>query len=111
MSNNMRIPGRAAMIAVAILVASTTLAQFATRPPSPLAAAQTLFEAASFRAIGPRQPTDSRVAIAAITEGTLAGLPYRSPIDRQFLASLINQLADDGVAAIGLDVLLDRPTE
>jgi class 3 adenylate cyclase len=107
----MLIPGRAAMIAVAILVASTTLAQLATRPPSPLVAAQRLFEAAAFRALGPQRPTDTRVVIAAITEGTLAQLPYRSPVDRQFLASLIDKLADDGVAAIGLDVLLDRPTE
>jgi adenylate cyclase len=32
-------------------------------------------------------------------------------VDRAFLASLIDQLAADGVTAIGLDVLIDRPTE
>src|SRR6478735_10033089 len=103
--------GRAAAIAAIILVVSTALAQLVTQPPSPFAAAERLFEAVAFRALGPRRPIDSRVVIAAITEGTLARLPYRSPVDRQFLASLIDKLAADGVAAIGLDVLLDRPTE
>jgi class 3 adenylate cyclase/CHASE2 domain-containing sensor protein len=107
----LRSRGKAAAIAAIILVVSTALAQFATRPPSPFAAAERLFEAVAFRALGPRRPIDPRVVIAAITEGTLARLPYRSPVDRQFLASLIDKLATDGVAAIGLDVLLDRPTE
>jgi adenylate cyclase len=107
----LRTRGRAAVIAAVILMGSTALAQFAARPPSPLAAAERLFEAAAFHALGPRRPPDPRVVIAAITEGTLARLAYRSPVDRGFLASLIVQLAGDGVAAIGLDVLLDRPTE
>ena len=107
----LRTRGRAAVIAAVILIGSTALAQFAARPPSPLAAAERLFEAAAFRALGPRRPPDPRVVIAAITEGTLARLAYRSPVDRGFLASLIVQLAGDDVAAIGLDVLLDRPTE
>jgi adenylate cyclase len=107
----LRMRGRVAAIAAIILVVSTALAQFAARPPSPLAAAERLLEAAAFRALGPHRPPDSRVVIAAITEGTLARLPYRSPVDRGFLAALIDELAGDGVAAIGLDVLLDRPTE
>ena len=107
----LRTGGRAAAIAVVILVVSTALAQFAVHPPSPLAAADRLFGAAAFRALGPRRVADPRVVIAAITAGTLGRLPYRSPVDRAFLAELIDQLAADGVAAIGLDVLLDRPTE
>ncbi len=44
-------------------------------------------------------------------EETLSAFPYRSPIDRAFLASVIDALARSGVAAVGLDVVLDRPTE
>ncbi len=94
-----------------ILAAATLAAELSVRPPSPLAAAERLFEAAAFRFFAPVQPQDERIVIIAITEDTLDLFPYRSPIDRTFLADLLDQLANAGVAAIGLDVLLDRPTE
>jgi len=94
-----------------ILAAATLAAEFSVRPPSPLAAAERLFEATAFRFFAPVQPQDERIVIIAITEDTLDLFPYRSPIDRIFLAGLLDQLAGVGVAAVGLDVLLDRPTE
>jgi adenylate cyclase len=57
------------------------------------------------------QPTDERIVVAAINEDTLAKFPYRSPVDRQFLAELLNTLQQKGAKAIYLDVLLDQPTE
>lgn len=54
---------------------------------------------------------DPRISILTITEDTLALFPYRSPVDRDFLADLIVLLNDAGVAAIGLDILIDQPTE
>ena len=56
-------------------------------------------------------PQSESIVIAAITEDTLARFAYRSPVDRAFLAGLLNTLQDRGAAAIGLDVLLDQPTE
>ncbi len=97
--------------AALILCVSTVFALAVTRPPSPLAAADRLLEAVAFRLLGPRQPIDPRVVVIGISEATLAAFPYRSPIDRAFLAKLIDVLVADGVAAIGLDVVLDRPTE
>lgn len=58
-------------------------------------------------------PSDQHadIVILSITEDTLAALPYRSPVDRSFLAALLDRLHEVGVAAIGLDILLDQPTE
>jgi class 3 adenylate cyclase len=52
-----------------------------------------------------------RIAIVAITEATLAAQVCRSPVDRAFLAQLIDRIGADGPAAIGLAVLLDQPSD
>lgn len=52
-----------------------------------------------------------RIAIVTVTEDTLAAFPYRSPVDRAYLADLIARLDGAGVATIGLDFLFVRPTE
>lgn len=57
------------------------------------------------------QPRDERIVVVAISEDTLAKFPYRSPVDRQFLAELLNTVQQKGAKAIYLDVLLDQPTE
>jgi adenylate cyclase len=104
---------RAAALAALIPLASASAALLLVRPPSPLAAAQRLFEAVAFRLLAPLSADGAvpPVVIAGITPETLARFPYSSPIDRGFLADLIDRLAADHAAAIGLDVLLDRPTE
>ena len=102
--------GAAARVAL-MLFGAITVALVSAQPPLPLAAAERLFEAAAFRYLGPAGAADPNVVVVGITEQTLAGLPYRSPIDRAFLAELIDTLARKGVAAIGLDILADRPTE
>lgn len=56
--------------------------------------------------------TQSRdIVIAGITEETLKLFPYRSPIDRAFLANLLKDLQAKGARAVGVDVLFDAPTE
>jgi adenylate cyclase len=102
---------RAAACIALILIVSIAAAFVLTRPPSPLAAAERLVEAVAFRFVGPQRPPGSDVVVVGITEDTLAAFPYRSPIDRGFLADVVDALAHDGVAAVGLDVVLDRPTE
>lgn len=97
--------------AVLLLAGSVAAAMALTRPPSPLAAGERLIEAVAFHFLGPRQAPRPDVVIVALTEDTLARMPYRSPIDRGFLAELIDTLARGGAAAVGLDVVLDRATE
>ncbi|HET8996988.1 MAG TPA: CHASE2 domain-containing protein, partial [Acetobacteraceae bacterium] len=100
-----------AVFAILIVIAATAAALILLRPPSPLAAAERLFQALAFRLLAPTAPAAPRVVIIGITEATLAGFPYSAPIDRGFLAGLVDQLARAGVAAVGLDVVFDRPTE
>lgn len=54
---------------------------------------------------------DPRISILAITEDTLAQFPYRSPVDRDFLADLVEKLHGAGAKAVGLDILIDQSTE
>jgi adenylate cyclase len=51
------------------------------------------------------------IVIVTITEDTLAAFPYRSPIDRGLLADLLLSLDAARPASIGLDILLDSPSE
>ncbi len=94
----------------AVLGAALALA-LAVRLAPPLAMlesrARDLIHAAAY----PRGALSADVVLVMIGEGTLAKLPYRSPVDRAFLAGLIEDLAAHRPAAIGVDLLLDQPTE
>jgi adenylate cyclase len=59
----------------------------------------------------PTEPQDPDIIVVAIDEPTLAQFPYRSPVDRQFVSDLLEKLAAHQPRAIGLDLLLDQPTE
>lgn len=61
--------------------------------------------------LSPTQPQNQEIIILSITEDTLAQFPYRSPVDRAFIAQSLHILADREVRAIGLDILFDQPTE
>ena len=104
-------PLATAASAALILIVSVAVALLVAQPPSPIAAAERLAEAVAFRFLGPLQAPDPDVIVIAITDDTLEQFPYRSPIDRAFLADLIDVLARHGAAAVGLDVVLDQPTE
>ena len=62
-------------------------------------------------ALSAPMPQSKDIVIAAINEETLAQFPYRSPVDREFLANLITSLDAKGARAIGVDVLFDQPTD
>jgi len=51
------------------------------------------------------------IVIVGITEETLSTLPYRSPVDRQFINKLLLDLDRNDAKLIGLDVLIDQATE
>lgn len=62
--------------------------------------------------IAPRaEEQDKRISIVALTEETLIQFPYRSPVDRGFLAKLVDALTEAGARAIVFDLLFDQPTE
>lgn len=51
------------------------------------------------------------IAIVYIDEASLANYPYKSPIDRALIASLIKAIDQAKPKAIGIDIIFDRPTE
>ncbi|NQU57772.1 MAG: adenylate/guanylate cyclase domain-containing protein [Rhodospirillales bacterium] len=64
-----------------------------------------------FATLTPPEPQNADVVVVAITEDTLATLPYRSPVDRGFLADLFGALEKAKPRAIGIDILFDQPSE
>lgn len=93
----------AALVAAAILLAVRVL--------PPLAIADHLVEDVAVARLAPPCRQDPGIAIIGITEDSLAALPYRAPLDRGLLARLVTLLKAKNVRAIGLDVLIDQPTE
>lgn len=53
----------------------------------------------------------SSLAVVIINDETLAGLPYRSPIDRGLLSDIIKTVDNAGARVIALDFIFDQPTE
>jgi CHASE2 domain-containing sensor protein len=51
------------------------------------------------------------IAIIRIDERSLTGYNYVSPIDRGLIAEIVKSADAAGAKAIGLDVIVDRPTE
>ncbi len=51
------------------------------------------------------------IVIVTIDEDTLATLAYRSPIDRAFLAKIVGKIDQAKPRAIGIDLLIDQPSE
>ncbi|MBF0189569.1 MAG: CHASE2 domain-containing protein [Magnetococcales bacterium] len=62
-------------------------------------------------ALSPPEPVHPDIVVLAITEETLRRFPYRSPIDRAFLTTLLETLERKKARAVFLDVLLDQATE
>jgi adenylate cyclase len=52
-----------------------------------------------------------RIALIYVTDNTLAPFPYTAPTDRQLMADLVRAVDAAGPKAIGIDFILDRPTE
>lgn len=96
-------------IALAVLMSVAALTARALLPPLTLAE-QWL---ADFRLarLAPPEPIHPDIVVAAITEDTLRLFPYRSPVDRAFMAATVRILEARGARAIGMDMLLDQPTE
>lgn len=59
----------------------------------------------------PKEEQDPDIIIVAVDEATLSRFAYRSPADRAFLSNLLQSLAAHRPTAIGMDFVLDQPTE
>jgi class 3 adenylate cyclase/CHASE2 domain-containing sensor protein len=59
----------------------------------------------------PSEPQDKDILVLAVDEGVMQHFPYRSPLDRGFLANLLTALDAKHPKAIVVDYLFDSPTE
>ena len=94
------------------IVAVAWAAGLALPPVLPmLKAAENFLADFRFATLTRPEPQNGDVVVVAITEETLATLPYREPLDRDFLRRLFGHLEAAKPKAIGLDILFDQPTE
>ena len=93
------------LLAALVFAAAVLLVALLSRP------VETLFRDVLLSTVSPFTSPGDDMVIVTITEETLAALPYRSPIDRGFLADVIEQIDRAGPRAIGVDILFDTPTE
>jgi len=77
----------------------------------PFRTAETALQDLLYIVAYPRSAISDDVVIVAVTEDTLATLPYRSPVDRAFLGDLIEAISAAGPRGIALDFVFDRATE
>lgn len=97
--------------AAALIVAMAAISVIAARSIPVFAAAERWLIDVRVAYLAPRLPQHPQIVLVTITEDTLADLAYRSPLDRDFLAAVLQQIDEAGVRAIGLDMLIDQPTE
>lgn len=97
--------------ALVVAVSATLIATFATQYLSFLSSLENIAGDIRIAALQPPQAQSKDIVIAAINEDTLAQFPYRSPVDRQFIATTLQTLQKKGARMIGIDILFDQPTE
>ena len=97
--------------AVSVVCFATMIAVLAVQNLGFLSHLETVAGDIRVAALSKPVPQSKDIVIAAINESTLTQFPYRSPVDRAYLAELVKALEAKGPRAIGIDVLLDGPTE
>jgi adenylate cyclase len=102
---------RRLLIPASIAVLSTTIAVLMTHNVAFLTQAERFVEDLRIATLLPPEPQDADIVIAAVNEDTLKLFPYRSPVDRAFLANVLKALDAKEPRAIAMDVLLDQATE
>ncbi|MGE5202290.1 MAG: CHASE2 domain-containing protein, partial [Acidobacteriota bacterium] len=102
---------KSVLIPVAIAVVSVGFVSFAVDSIRFLKQAERFVRDWEVTVLAPSEPQSQAIKIVSITEETLKGFPYREPVDRKFLADILRKLEAVKPRAIGLDVLLDQPTE
>jgi len=100
----------AAKIRAGLILFGLFLAMLAAPHFQPFSVVETWLRDMELALLAPAAPPHPGIAIVDINEQVLAKLEHRSPIDRSFLARVISAIATAEPAAIGVDVLIDQPS-
>jgi adenylate cyclase len=104
-------PSRSAVWITIVACLSALIAIFSVQALAPIHNLEKKLADIRFAAIEAPRPPSDQIIVVALDEETLSNLAYRSPIDRGFIADLIQRLDTAGARAIGVDVLIDQPSE
>ena len=99
------------LVPVTVAVLSAAVAMAATINISFVHQAEQFIRDLETASLSRPEPQSTDITIVTISEQTLKLFPYREPIDRKFLADLLNKLAEWKPRVIALDVLFDQPTD
>ncbi len=98
--------------AFAVIVAVATVATLALFDGLPFFGAfERWFENYRIATQSPPEDQHPDIVIVTITDDTIRQFPYASPIDRGFLADVLELVQARGARGVLLDVLFDRPSE
>jgi class 3 adenylate cyclase/CHASE2 domain-containing sensor protein len=100
-----------AALAAAIALVSTGLSMFAVEYISFLTSADRFVRDWEVAFQSPPEDQDPNILILAVNEQTMQNFPYRSPLDRRFLAELLKAVDGKHPRAIVVDYLFDQKTE
>lgn len=95
----------------AIVLGAVLFSWYGVRGLTVLALVEHWLEDIRIASLQPPEEQHPDIVLLSITEETLARFPYRSPVDRAFLADVLQRLQRAGVRGILMDLLLDQPTE
>jgi adenylate cyclase len=102
---------RSAVWITVVACLSALLAIFSVEFFSPLNNLEKKLADIRLAALEAPKPPSERIIVIALDEETLSRFAYRSPIDRGFIADLIQRIDSAGAKAIAVDVLIDQPSE
>ncbi len=109
LGRNKRLADAATAVSIALVV--SLLAMYAVGSLSFLTSADRFVQDWEIATRSPIEPQDPDIRIVAVDDGTMQNFPYRSPLDRGFLAKLLLALDAKHPKVIVLDYLFDQPTE
>lgn len=99
---------RLAIIGIAVAVAAITMAGMELPFTK---GAERLVSDIRAGTLMPFEPQHPDIVVVAINEETLEQFPYRSPVDRKFIAELLQELERREAKLVFVDVLFDQATE
>lgn len=104
-------PNRSGLWITLVAVLSALIAVFSVQFLTPLNNLEKKLADIRVAALEVPKPPSDKIIVVALDEETLSQFAYRSPIDRAFIAGLIERIDGAGAKALGVDVLVDQASE
>lgn len=104
-------PSRSGLWITIVAVLSALIAIFSVQFLSPLNNLEKKLADIRVAALEAPKPASDKIIVVALDEETVSQFAYRSPIDRAFIADLIERIDRAGAKALGVDVIVDQASE